>query len=320
MVSWRCLATLAVVAVAVVGCGTVHSGTGPAAPSTRGPAPGAVPARVAQGVHCLGPERQPVGEPLPAGFAVVAAIRCIQADRAVPGRGLWQFELRQVADHGMARLAAALRRPSVTPPPNTACAVPEIGVPPFVLLGRDGRMIYPKLPTEKCGNPQPQVLAAVRELHWVTVSAQRGAQLETQTGIESGCPSAWKDMIGVLDGFAHGQSPRPSPGGPVFSSRPPSLRVCIYRNRPGPLDTYLVGGSRISGAAETALLRGIAAGRTSAACPRPHAMFALLLPPRMGSSPAYIEIGGCRRVLRPDNRIGQASPAALAIISRARRG
>jgi len=127
-------------------------------------------------------------------------------------------------------------------------------------------------------------------------------------------------VIGVLDGFAHGQSLRPSPGGPVFSSRPTSLQICVYRDRPGPLNTYLVGGSRVSGAAETALLRGIVAGRTSAACPRPHVMFALLLPPRMGSPPAYVEIGGCHRVLRPGNRIGQASPAALAIISRARRG
>jgi hypothetical protein len=47
-------------------------------------------------------------------------------------------------------------------------------------------------------------------------------------------------------------------------------------------------------------------------------MFAVLLPPQAGSLPAYVEIGGCQRVLRPDNRIGQASPAALMIINQAR--
>lgn len=276
--------------------------------------------QIAQRVHCLSPERPPVGVPVPAGFTAVAAIRCIQADRVVPGHGLRRFELRQVADHGLARLAPALRRPSATAPPNTVCAVPGISVPPFVLVGRDGRMLYPKLPTEKCGNPQRQVLAAVRELRWVTVSARRGAQLETQAGVESGCPAGWKDVIGFLDGFKQGQSLRLSPGGPVFSPRPSSLRVCVYRDRPGPLDTYLVGGTRVSGATETALLRGIAAGRTSATCPRPHAMFAVLLPSRMGSLAAYVEIGGCHRVLRPGNRIGQASPAALSIIDKARRG
>jgi hypothetical protein len=52
----------------------------------------------------------------------------------------------------------------------------------------------------------------------------------------------------------------------------------------------------------------------------PHVLFAVLLPPRMGSLPAYVEIGGCHRVVRPGNRIGQASLAALAIINGAGRG
>jgi len=272
-------------------------------------------ARVARGVHCLPPGPSPV--PLPADFVVAAAIRCVETERVVPGRGVWQFELRQVADHGLARLAAALRRPSIPPPPNQMCPAVGVIVIPFVLLGRDGRLVYPRLPTGECGWPLPQVGLAMQDLHWVTVSAQRGAQLETQAVVESGCPAAWKDMIGFS--LARGQSLRPSPGGPVFSARPLSLRVCVYRDRSGPLDTYFVGGGRVSGAAETALLRGIAAGRTSAACPRPHARFAVLLPPGMGGPVVYVEIGGCYRVLRPDNRIGQASPAAVAIINRAQR-
>jgi hypothetical protein len=250
----------------------------------------------------------------------VAAIRCIQADQAVPGRGLWQFALWQVAGRGLAGLTAALRRPSATPPPGLVCAEPGISVPPFVLLGGNGRMIYPRLPTEECGNPQRQVVAAVRALHWVTVSAKRGQQVETQAGIESGCPAGWKDVISLAEGAAHGRSLRPSPGGQVFSPRPSWVRVCVYRDRSGPLDTFLVGGSRVSGVTEAALLTGIAAGRASATCARAHTMFAVLLPPQMGRQPAYVEFGGCHRVLRPDNRIGQASPAALTIINRARQG
>jgi hypothetical protein len=321
MMSWRLAATVIMAAAGAVSCGSVrHSATAPAAPSPRGAGSAMGFAPAARKVHCLSPERQPVGVPLPTGFTAVAAIRCIQADQAVPGRGLWQFELRQVADNGLARLTGALRRPSVTAPPNTACAEPEISVPPFMLLGRDGRMIYPKLPTGKCGNPQPQVLTAVRGLRFVTVSARRGAQIETQAGFGSGCPAGWKDVIGILDSLSNGKSQRPSVGGPVFSSRPPWLRVCVYRDRPGPLDTYLVGGGRVSGAAETALLRGIAAGGTPATCPRPHTMFAVLLPPGTGGLAAYVEIGGCHRVLRPGNRVGQATSAALAILNRVRRG
>ena len=318
MMSWRGKAALVALAVAVAGCGTAHSAPGVAAASTRSPAHVEVSARVARSVPCLDPERQPAGVPVPARFVVVAAIRCIQSDQVVPGHGLWRFDLWQVAEHGLTRLAEVLRRPSATPPPGLACAEPGISVPPFMLLGGNGRMIYPKLPAEECGNPQRQVLDAVQALHWMTVSTRRGQQVETQAGIESGCPAGWKDVISLEESFSHGRSPHPSPGGRAFSPRPSWLRVCVYHDRSGPLDTFLIGGSRISGAAETALLAGIAAGRRSATCPQPHTMFAVLLPPQTGSLPAYVEIGGCQRVLRPDNRIGQASPAALMIINQAR--
>lgn len=319
MMSWRGQAALVALVVAAAGCGTMHAPLDGAAPSARGPAHVVVSAQVARSVRCLATYRQAVGMPVPARFVAVAAIRCIRSDQVVPGRGLWEFELWQVAEPGLARLTAALRRPSATPPPGLACAAYLISVPPFVLLGSDGRMIYPHLPTDECGHPQQQVLAALQALHWVTVSAQRGRQVETQAVIESGCPVGWKDMIGFLSGFARDQSPGPSRGGRVFSPRPSWLRVCVYRDRSGPLDTVFVGGGRISGTAETALLASIAAGRDSAACARAHTMFAVVLPPQIGAMPAYVEIGGCQRVLRPDNRMGQASPAALVIINQARR-
>jgi hypothetical protein len=323
MAGWRLLAALAAVALVVAGCGMARvPGAGPAAPSAPGSAAGTVSAGVARNVPCRTPRHDPVGVSLPAGFTPVAAIRCIETDQKVPGHGLWEFTLKQVAGRGLARLAAALRRPSVIPPPNLMCAVPGLAVPPFVLLGRDGRVISPKLPVGECGNPQRQVLTAVRKLRWVTVSARRDIQVETQAGIRSGCPSGWKDMIGFLDSTVRsGGSMHASAGGPVFASRPPSLRVCVYRDRSGPLDTYLVGGDRVSGTAETKVLQGITGGRSSAGCHRPHAMFVLLQPAGVaGSLVAYVEIGGCQRVLRPDNRIGQASPAALAIINQVGRG
>jgi hypothetical protein len=48
-------------------------------------------------VHCLPPGPSPVGLPLPADFIVAAAIRCVETERVLPGLGVWQFELRQVA-------------------------------------------------------------------------------------------------------------------------------------------------------------------------------------------------------------------------------
>jgi len=319
MRSWRAQAALVALAVAAAGCGTMHAPTDVAAPSTRGPAHVVVSAQVARSVRCLTTYRQAVGVPVPARFVAVAAIRCIGSDQVVPGRGRWQFDLWQVAEHGLARLTAALRRPSATPPRSVLCRAQLVIVPPFVLLGSDGRMIYPRLPADECGHPRQEVLAALGALHWVTVSAQRDRQVETQAVIESGCPAGWKDMIGFPSGLVGDQPLRPSAGGRVFSPRPVWLRVCVYRDRSGPLDTVFVGGGRISGTAETALLAGIAAGRDSAACARAHTMFAVVLPPQIAAMPAYVEIGGCQRVLRPDNRVGQASPAALVIINQARR-
>jgi hypothetical protein len=179
-----------------------------------------------------------------------AAVRCIYADQEVPGRGLWQFQLRQVAYRELARLTTALKRRSVTPPASLVCGVPGIPVQPFVLRGRNGQIVAPQLPTTACGMPQQQALTALRALHWETVAARRGVLAQTQAGLSSGCPAAWKDMIGQLAEIGHGRALRPSRGGPVFTPRPAWLRICTYRDRSGPLDTYLLGGGRVSGATE----------------------------------------------------------------------
>jgi hypothetical protein len=88
----------------------------------------------------------------------------------------------------------------------------------------------------------------------------------------------------------------------------------VYRVGASPFETRFVRGGHVSGAAEATLLRGTMAGRAVAGCPRPHRQFAVL------QARAYVEIGGCHRVLRPGNGIGQASPAALAIINQVGRG
>src|SRR5260370_14726841 len=122
-----------------------------------------------------------------------------------------RFDRGKIAELGLTGLAEVLGRPPATPPPGLAGAEPGISVPPFMLLGGNGRMIYPKLPTEECGNPQRQVLDAVQALHWMTVSTRRGQQVETQAGIESGCPAGWTDVIRLDGSVSHGRSPHPSP-------------------------------------------------------------------------------------------------------------
>lgn len=278
-------------------------------------------AQAERGERCADPGLQE-GGPLPQGFVARAAIRCIYSDQTVPGQGVWQFELRQVAYNGLTSLMAALRQPSAIKPANLACAAPGIEVGQFALWGQDGRVVSPQLPTTKCGLPQQQALTAVRALHWTTVSSQRELQVESAAGVKSGCASGWKDMLGFLSERRFSSSLRPSPGGPVFSTRPAQLRVCVYsdQDQSDPTDTYLTGGGLVSGSTETRLLTGIAGSRGTATCAKPHTSFAVLLPVRSGAQPAYVELGGCQRVLRPDNRVGQASAAALTIISQAGKG
>lgn len=304
-------ATVAAVALSTALLAHGFSGTRPA--SSRLTADQAVAA--VKGVSCAGTDQEQQGVPLPAGFVAQAAIRCIYTQRQVPGQGVWRFQLWQVAYNGLGQLTTALRRPSVTAPAGTACAAPGIAVEPFVLRANNGQVIAPRLPTKACGEPQQQALTALRALHWQTVAAHRGSQVETQQGLASGCPAAMKDLIGVLAGIDHGRTLRPSAGGPVFSPQPASLQVCVYRDRAEPLNPYLLGGGQVSGTTETALLHGIAAGRATTACTLPRTTFAVLLGPH--APYAYVEIDGCHRVLRPGNRIGQADAAALAILNKA---
>src|SRR5260370_5511567 len=120
MMSWRGKAAVVALAVAVAGCGTAHSAPGVAAASTRSPAHVEVSARVARSVRCLGPERQPAGVPVPARFAVAAAIRCIQSDQVVPGHGLWRVDPLQIAQHGPTTLAEVRKQPTATAAPRPA--------------------------------------------------------------------------------------------------------------------------------------------------------------------------------------------------------
>jgi hypothetical protein len=74
---------------------------------------------------------------------------------------------RQVADHGLAPLVAALRRPSVRPSRGRVCLGIFFFVPLLYLIDRDGDIVRPKIPSGACGQPQPQFLDALRLVPWV---------------------------------------------------------------------------------------------------------------------------------------------------------
>jgi hypothetical protein len=148
-------------------------------------------------------------------------------------------------------------------------------------------------------------------------------QIETQAELASGCGQSWKDLFKLEANDLH-----PSASGPVFKGHPAAVTVCVFHDVPGSTGKFLRGGA-VNGAAATTLVHSISAGRRFTGCAKSHAMFAVLWPMATGQAgpTAYVELGGCERVLRIDyiihrsqmvalehDEIGQASSAAIRVI------
>ena len=116
-------------------------------------------------VGCGRHQKQP-HRPLPAGFAAEVAVLCDPVAGKVNGV-LRVVLLRQVADHGLAPLVAALRRPSVRPSRGQVCLGTVFFVPLLYLIDRDGDIVRAGIPSGSCGQPQPQFLDALRLVPWV---------------------------------------------------------------------------------------------------------------------------------------------------------
>jgi hypothetical protein len=139
---------------------TAHRGAGD---STR-----AALASAEQRVHCAEIRHQP-GTRLPAGLAAEAAILCETAITLVQGNQHVAFTER-VADHGLAPLLAALRRPSVPSTPGVSCLAGPVTLQVF-LIDTDGQIIRPAIPVDGCELPLQQFLAALRHVPWVILFA-----------------------------------------------------------------------------------------------------------------------------------------------------
>jgi hypothetical protein len=89
----------------------------------------------------------------------------------------WTCNCARTPARGLAPLTPALRRPTVRLPPGTICPV-QVYVLPLFLIDRGGHVIRPVLPTNECGQPQPQFLARF----WRTLS-QIAVGFGTRAGV-----------------------------------------------------------------------------------------------------------------------------------------
>jgi hypothetical protein len=157
-------------AIAAAGCTTSPSPevTHPTGPTITHPAgPGPAVTRAEQQVHC-GTNQRAI--PLPTAFVAAAAVLCPLTIRRLNGPARI-VSPKQVADHGLAPLVAALRRPPEHLPPGTACAAQAVAVPLLFLISPAGHIVRPVIPSDACGRPQQQVLDALQRLPWVTTHA-----------------------------------------------------------------------------------------------------------------------------------------------------
>lgn len=189
------VATASAAAVAALGTAAaalgVPGGSAPRAGLARGIAASAVAS-----VPCAAATAKPTGA-LPDAFTPVAVIRCVQEERVIPGHGLWRFEVKQQADHGLAAFIADLRVPSTRAP--QACLYFIYGHSPFALVDRHGQVLRPTLPTDGCGT-FPAAITDLQHLPWVTVSVRRTVQLATRTELQAACERQWKNVVQLESG------------------------------------------------------------------------------------------------------------------------
>ncbi len=333
---------LALVTLAA-GCGTAStppsgSGTGTRPPSATGTAPATTPASPASpgspapvptttggtitpGVpSCSGWPSKAVHGALPASFVPVAVLRCVSSYQTVPGKGQWLAETLERADTGLAPLIAALRRPPGQRAPGVMCPDLAMVPPQIALIGANASALIPRLPLDGCGIIQQQVLGALAALPWKPVSVRLISQVQTQAQVGSGCTSMVEDPFLVYG------SPRSSPGGDVYTTRPASLRICVYSSA-GTNASQFLRAATVTGATENVLLAGLSGARGSSLCTLPHPMFAVVQGEGARACLVYVELGGCHRVLRYVTgstglmglSTGQASPQAVAVIERVTR-
>jgi hypothetical protein len=254
---------------------------------------------------------------LPADTTIKMVVRCETVLRAYPGLGEWSVQLAEVADSapGLSQLADELRKPSEPTPPNIACAAYLAITPWFAVIDDHGRVLEPSMPTDECGQYLPSVGKALAALEYRAVDAVRVAQTRAPESLETGCDQHWKDMVAV-EGARHPEGLKGADHSSIADPAPPSPSVLVCLYDVGSMDGdigvgQLVKGATVTGnAAATLVSEAARAEPLPAGCPQAE-KFAVI------AGGAYLELGGCDRVLTSDGRLGSASPELVAQVQAA---
>jgi hypothetical protein len=125
------------------------------------PAPGTAAPQVAL---------RPSDQRIPAGFRPVAAVQCLAGGAFISLHGEGAHVRKEAAVAGLGPLVAALREPSAAGA-GADCPGPVTTLPGLALIGRNGVVIYPRIPVTACGAPTLAVAASLAALHWILLPA-----------------------------------------------------------------------------------------------------------------------------------------------------
>lgn len=248
---------------------------------------------------------------VPQSFVTAWVLRCRSDLRDKPGQGKWTVQVAERADAPATELVAELRRPS-DPLTNAACTM-ELVVPPyFVLVDAAGKGVAPAVPTDQCGKPRREALAALDKLAFRVISETPVNQVRSPRSVESGCSDTFKDMLTIEADRA-----KPAPARPAFEAPVGSLRVCLYERVVSKRDQVgsLLAARGLDGDAAKNLVAALDKAGPAAGCAVPYERFAVLSSPDNVGGFAVAELDGCHRLLRSDGTLGQLDEATVALVS-----
>lgn len=189
------------------------SGTGGGAAGSPSPVP-TITATVTPSPGAAACANWPANVPkgrLPVTFTAVQVLRCVTSVKEIPGKGLFLAGTleRSTSTTGIARLDAALRRPSTHVPAGTMCPMIAFVPPQIVLVASDGSMLSPTIPLVGCGAIDSPVLAALNAMPWQVLSVQLLPQRPgaTATATTPAGTSAGQNPVDLVPGHAKGSPP-----------------------------------------------------------------------------------------------------------------
>ncbi|RAO01437.1 hypothetical protein [Micromonospora noduli] len=250
-------------------------------------------------------------------FTAVAAVICGREIRPGPNGGQEQIATERRAEQ-IAPLLTALRLPSEQTGGEVACTL-EMVIPPWLALVDDrGRWLRPQIPTDSCGKPRAEVIAALAGPQWTTVGTRTIRQIESAAAEAAGCAQQWTDMVWVET-----RNGNPGPAGPGLPPAAGPLRLCVYQvpaslqEGEKPAGDFVYGGP-LPIERQAGVLRALSNRRAVVDCATPATRFAVLRPLEGAGPDRYVELDGCRRFLvAPASggaQLGQGDDALAALL------